>query len=94
MLKERNWVCDIKKHIEEIEKVIQTKNQELAKALYEKISECYRDYIPCLEVGTNALFVKTNQRWNFNDGIDWVDEYDYINDLKIILNKLKNYIIK
>ncbi|MCR4874748.1 MAG: hypothetical protein K5923_03265 [Clostridia bacterium] len=90
MLKERE-VLDVDKHIKEIENVIQLNDQIMARALYDELLKCYSKCIPCFEFGTNALFVKTNMQWNFNDGVDLVDEDDYINDLKIILKKVQKY---
>ena len=84
-------VFDVEKHIKEIEAVIASNDQAKAKEMYDKLLDCYKDQIPCYEVGTNALFVKTNLCWNFNDGIDWIDEEDYINDLKIVLTKIRKH---
>lgn len=89
MLIEKKCESDVAKFVKETEEVIARNNQKEAKTLYEKIIERFKDEIRCLEVGTNALFVKANSIWNYNDGVDLIDEDDYINDLKIILNKVK-----
>ncbi len=82
---------NVEEHIKEIEAVIKEDDQAKAKTLYDNLCNCYKSKISCFESGTNALFLKTNDIWNFNDGIDYVDQ-DYITDLKIILIKVKKYL--
>ncbi len=82
---EDSLICEIEKNIDSLD-------EESAKSLYERVCKAFDHKIVGLELGTHALFKKVNLRWNFNDGVDMIGEDDYINDLKIVINRIKKHI--
>ena len=79
----------IEQHIKEAEEVIASNDSTRAEELYNKLLGIYRTQINDFEAGTTVLQAKENMVWNLNDGINLPTECDYIEDLKLIVEKLK-----
>ena len=79
----------IEQHIRETENIIEGNNSVQAEKLYKKLLGIYGKQIKDFESGTTVLRAKENMVWNLNDGINLSTECDYIEDLKLIIEKLK-----
>lgn len=81
-----NIVCQ---HIAEAEEIILSNDNQKAEEMYNKLLGIYGKQIKDFESGTTVLRAKENMVWNLNDGINLSTECDYIEDLKLIIEKLK-----
>lgn len=84
----------IDEYIKKIEQVINNGDQNCAENLFKEIIRLYRDEISDLDSGTSDLSARFNRvlNLNFNDPKDMLStDTDYIDDLKIILPKLRKY---
>lgn len=78
----------IEQHIEETKAIIASNDQKKAQEQYDKLFAIYNKKIEGYENGTTVLQSKMNAVWNLNDGINLPIECDYIEDLKLVLEKI------
>lgn len=85
----------IDKYIEKIEEVINNGDQNSAESLFKEIIRVYKDEISSdLDRGTSDLTERINMvlNLNFDDPKDMLStDKDYIDDLRVILSKLRKY---
>lgn len=84
----------IDEYIKKTEQAINSGDQNSAKSLFNEIVSVYKDEISGLDNGTSDLTARFNMvlNLNFNDPKDMLStDVDYINDLRIILPKLRKY---
>lgn len=78
----------IEQHIEETKAIIASNDQKKAQEQYDKLFAIYNKQIEGYENGTTVLQSKMNAVWNLNDGFNLPTECDYIEDLKLVLEKI------
>ncbi len=84
----------IDEYIKKIEQVINNCDQNSAESLFKEIIRVYKDDISDLDSGTSDLNARFNMvlNLNFNDPKDMLStDTDYIDDLRVILPKLRKY---
>lgn len=84
----------IDEYIKKIEQVINNGDQNSAESLFREIIRVYKDEISDLDNGTSDLTARFNMvlNLNFNDPKDMLrTDIDYIDDLKVILPKIRKY---
>lgn len=81
----------IDQHLKETEAIVASNDQQKAKAQYNKLFSIYKDKIENFEQGTSVLCSNMNMVLNLSDGINLSTNTDYIEDLKLIVEKLKLY---
>ena len=78
----------IEQHIEETKAIIASNDQKKAQEQYDKLFAIYNKKIDGYENGTTVLQSKMNAVWNLNDGFKLPTECNYIEDLKLVLEKI------
>ena len=78
----------IEQHIEETKAIIASNDQKKAQEQYDKLFAIYNKQIEGYANGTTVLQSKMNAVWNLNDGFNLPTECDYIEDLKLVLDKI------
>lgn len=80
----------IDQHIKEAEGIITSNDPQKAEEQYNKLFNIYSSKIENFEQGTSVLQSKMNHVWNLN-GLDLPTGVNYIDDLKLLVEKIKMY---